>query len=75
VAENEMVATVHHPQAGDIRLVNVPEKLSKTPGSIRRAPPAIGEHNEEILRELGLTAQEIERLSEAGIVPVEKSER
>jgi crotonobetainyl-CoA:carnitine CoA-transferase CaiB-like acyl-CoA transferase len=75
VAENEMVATVHHPQAGDIRLVNVPEKLSKTPGSIRRAPPAIGEHNEEILREMGLTAQEIERLSEAGIVPVEKSER
>lgn len=74
IAENDMVTTVHHPQAGKIRLVNIPAKLSKTPGSIRLPPPAIGEHNEEILREMGLTDERIERLREEGIVPVEDSE-
>ena len=46
--------TVEHPTEGSIRVAGIPTKFSKTPGSIRRHAPNIGEHSEEILRELGI---------------------
>ena len=48
-----MVATVAHPTIGDLRLTGLPWTLSGTPGSIRRPPPLLGEHSEEVLAELG----------------------
>ena len=44
--------TVEHPTEGRIRMPGIPAKFSETPGSIRRHAPRIGEHNDEILREL-----------------------
>jgi crotonobetainyl-CoA:carnitine CoA-transferase CaiB-like acyl-CoA transferase len=46
--------TVEHPTEGSIRMPGIPAKFSETPGSIRRHAPSIGEHNDEILRELGI---------------------
>ena len=58
-----MVETVDHVSAGAIRVLGVPIKLSDTPGAVRSAPPALGQHTERILREdCGLTAQEVETL-------------
>ncbi|MGW4339763.1 CaiB/BaiF CoA transferase family protein [Rhodococcus koreensis] len=45
----EMIADIDHPVAGRIRVPGIPIKLSDTPGSIRLAPPALGEHQAEIL--------------------------
>ena len=46
-----------------------PWKLDKTPGSIRRAAPTLGEHNNEVLRDiLGLTKSETDAMEEAGII-------
>lgn len=45
---------VEHPTEGPIRTAGIPVKFSKTPGSIRRYAPNVGEHSEEILRELGI---------------------
>ena len=42
-----------HPQAGDIKLVGSPLKLSKTPIKIKYPPPLVGEHNDEIFKDLG----------------------
>lgn len=57
-----------HPTAGEVRTVNIPIKFSETPGSIERHPPLVGEHNEEILQELGYDAAEIEHMKQSGVM-------
>jgi len=43
-----------HPTEGRIRAAGIPVSYSGTPGSIRRLAPGLGEHTDEVLRELGL---------------------
>ena len=59
--------TLEHPTEGRIRMPGVPATFSKTPGSIRRHPPRLGEHSVEVLREAGLTPDEIDALLEDGV--------
>ncbi len=48
---------------------NVVPKLSKTPGRIQRPDPALGQHNEEVFKELlGFDDARIKELTDAGIV-------
>jgi len=58
VAHNQMVVEMHHPELGPIKTVGIPLKLEGTPGSIRRAPPRLGEHTREVLAEIGFTDEE-----------------
>jgi crotonobetainyl-CoA:carnitine CoA-transferase CaiB-like acyl-CoA transferase len=48
-----MVVEVPHPTAGDLRMLGVPFKMSRTPAAPGRPPPLLGEHADEILAELG----------------------
>jgi crotonobetainyl-CoA:carnitine CoA-transferase CaiB-like acyl-CoA transferase len=58
-----------HPVAGSIRMTGPPVRMSDTPGTVRTPAPLLGEHTEEILRDrLGMKAEEIARLTNAGIV-------
>ncbi len=68
VLARDMVATVEHPTVGDLRLAGIPFKFATTPGSIRRPPPLLGQHTDEVLTELGYSASEIERLRASGSV-------
>lgn len=63
-----MVQSVPHPTVGEIKLVAPPVKFSSTPAQIQRHPPLLGEHTDEILRELGLEEGEAERLRATGAV-------
>ena len=45
----DMVETVEHPKAGLLRMLGTPFKFSKTPTSIRRAPPMLGADTEDVL--------------------------
>ncbi|HXD99429.1 MAG TPA: CoA transferase, partial [Candidatus Acidoferrum sp.] len=57
---------MEHPTEGTLRLPGIPAAYSKTPASIRRLPPRLGEHSVEILREAGLGATEIDALLASG---------
>jgi len=62
VANNEMVVGMGHPDLGTIRTVGIPVKLEGTPGSVRLAPPRLGEHTRQVLAELGFSQNEIDVL-------------
>ncbi|MEO8230059.1 MAG: CaiB/BaiF CoA-transferase family protein [Chloroflexota bacterium] len=64
----EMVVDVDHPRLGPIRQVGLPFKFGTTPGSIRSAPPLLGEHAEEILTELGYDLKTVARLRSNGVI-------
>jgi crotonobetainyl-CoA:carnitine CoA-transferase CaiB-like acyl-CoA transferase len=57
---------MEHPTEGTLRMPGIPAAYSKTPASIRRLPPRLGEHSREILREAGLGEPEIEALLASG---------
>ncbi len=62
-----MVATL-----GDWRGLATPIKLSRTPGAVRRPPPAFAEHTAEVLAEHGYKQSEIEALRDAGTTPARR---
>ena len=53
VGEREMLVKMEHPTIGKLPLVGSPLKMSDTPVEFRLPPPLMGEHTEEVLRELG----------------------
>ena len=68
-AAREMVRTVPHPTAGEIKMLGIPFRFSATPASIRRAPPTLGQHTEQVLRDLlELSDARIDALRAAGVI-------
>ncbi|MFL5677220.1 MAG: CaiB/BaiF CoA transferase family protein [Chloroflexota bacterium] len=63
-----MTVEQEHPAWGVIRQVGIPFRLSKTPASIRVPPPTLGEDTDQILRELGYAADEIDDLRARRVV-------
>ena len=57
---------IDHPAEGKVPNIGFAVKLSGTPQQVRRHPPLLGEHNAEVLGELGLSADEQARLRAAG---------
>ena len=68
VAARGLLVEVDHPRAGRGHFVGSPIHLDGATRSARRPPPAVGEHTDEVLRELGLTSSDIERLRERRVV-------
>lgn len=65
----DMVHQLQHSAAGRVQVLGVPVKLSETGGSIRCAPPALGEHTEQVLiGDLGVSASEIQALRASGVL-------
>jgi crotonobetainyl-CoA:carnitine CoA-transferase CaiB-like acyl-CoA transferase len=57
---------VDHPTEGRLRMPSFPVNYSATPASIHRHAPRLGEHTVEVLREAGLSVEQIEALTASG---------
>jgi crotonobetainyl-CoA:carnitine CoA-transferase CaiB-like acyl-CoA transferase len=68
VLENEMVQDIKVHKEDEIKIIGTPIKLNETPGSIRRAPPLLGQHTDEILKEVGYNPLQISELRKNRIV-------
>jgi formyl-CoA transferase len=68
VQAREMLVEVDHPKLGSLRLPGVVPKMSRTPGEIRTPGPTLGQHNDEVYAGLGLSPEDLERLSTQGVI-------
>ena len=65
----DMVMPITHPVEGEVKNIGFPVKLRGTPQEVRRHPPLLGEHSDDVLqRLLGLDQQQIAALRNAGVV-------
>jgi formyl-CoA transferase len=62
----EMTVSVDHPTLGRVRTIGTPLKLSATPLDAGRRAPRLGEHTDEVLRELGCSTDEVAALRGSG---------
>jgi formyl-CoA transferase len=68
-AAREAIVRLTHPELGEFAMHNVVPKLSESPGRVRHVGPALGEHNEEIYRDLlGLGDDAMTSLRSAGVI-------
>ncbi|MGA8360859.1 MAG: CaiB/BaiF CoA-transferase family protein [Candidatus Dormiibacterota bacterium] len=68
VEARNMVLTTQHPTAGTLRMTASPIKLSRYTAKVRRPPPVLGEHTDEVLGELGYSDADIATLRDEGVI-------
>ena len=68
IAENGLVITRDDPKRGHISTLGPTVKMSGTPTSVERLAPILGEHTADVLREFGLSSDEVARLRAAKVV-------
>ncbi len=64
----DMILPTTLPDGVEVKMPGISPKLSETPGAVRWSGPALGQHTDEVLTELGFAAADIARLREAGAV-------
>ena len=69
VLARDMVKEVDHPTCGPMKLVNTPVKYSVAKPGIRTPPPTLGQHTDEVLKDmLGMSEDDIASLRGEGVV-------
>jgi crotonobetainyl-CoA:carnitine CoA-transferase CaiB-like acyl-CoA transferase len=63
-----LVAEVQQPGLGPVRMLACPFGASATPPAIRRPAPRLGEHTAEVLTEIGVASEAIDRLAAEGVI-------
>ena len=69
VKSRELIGFVEYPgSAKPVPTPNTPVRLSETPGEVRRRAPTLGEHTDEVLRELAFSDVEITVFRDSGVI-------
>ncbi|MFN3336726.1 MAG: CoA transferase, partial [Thermomicrobium sp.] len=64
----ELRQRVPHPTLGTVDQTGFPWRFSRTPAVIRRHPPLLGEHTDEVLKDLGYSSDQIAAMRQAGAI-------
>lgn len=67
-AARNMIVPVPHAEFGMLKVPGIIPKLSKTPGSIQWLGPRLGEHNVEVLRQIGVSDAQIALMTAQGVI-------
>lgn len=65
---NQNIEEFEHPTAGNIRILSHPVKYDGKRPKMRRLPPRLGEHSSEVLRQIGYTEEQIQKLIVDGTI-------
>jgi len=68
VNHHGMIRRYHHPEVGSLTLMGFPIRFSETPGRDAGPPPTLGQHTDELLRELGYSDTEVSHLRSRKII-------
>ena len=68
VVANKLIVESEHPHVGRTRMPRPPARFEGTPAELRLPAPALGEHTEAVLKEFGVSAEQLAELQAAGVV-------
>ncbi len=68
VVANDLIVDCEYPLTGRMRQTRPAARFDETPSEIRRPAPGLGEHNEELLAELGFDATTVRELAQSGVL-------
>lgn len=70
IAHNKTFVEYDHPTEGHVKTPGFPIRFSKSPSTVDRGAPLVGEHSEEVLREAGYDSERISALAASGAVSI-----
>lgn len=70
IQARDMILDYEHPAGGSMKTLGFPAKFSETPGRLQKPAPLLGQHNNEILEELGYSLEDLEQLMNNNILKV-----
>jgi formyl-CoA transferase/CoA:oxalate CoA-transferase len=68
VLHRQMMKELDHTKVGKVKVTGIPVKLSDTPGEVKTPPPFLGEHTQEVLKDLGYGDQDLEKLRKENVI-------
>ena len=68
VIANELIVESEHPHVGRMRMPRPPARFEETPAELRLPAPALGEHTQAVLKEFGVSAEQLAELQAADII-------
>ncbi len=68
VVANDLIVECEYPLTGRMRQTRPAARFDETPSEIRRPAPGLGEHNEELLAELGFDSTTVRELAQSGVL-------
>jgi formyl-CoA transferase len=68
IKHRKTLKTVNAPGIGDIPLFNLTAKFDKTTAEVETPPPVLGQHTQELLKEIGYSDEQMKTLKDKGII-------